>query len=139
MSPARNAVFFDTHAMLAMINHRDQWHDAAMEAMRGLRLESTPCVTSDWVFAEFLAACSSSALRRRAAEWTRAMLATDGVDVIAARRTGFLTALDLYESRPDKHWSLVDCSSILICRGRRIKRVFTHDRHFQQAGFQILL
>jgi predicted nucleic acid-binding protein len=48
-------------------------------------------------------------------------------------------ALCLYESRPDKRWSLVDCASMIICQRMKIGRVFTHDHHFRQAGFEILL
>jgi predicted nucleic acid-binding protein len=47
--------------------------------------------------------------------------------------------LDLYERRGDKAYSLTDCMSMEICRERRIKRVLTHDHHFTQEGFEILL
>jgi predicted nucleic acid-binding protein len=44
-----------------------------------------------------------------------------------------------YKDRSDKYWSLVDCISMIICDERKIYRVFTTDRNFQQAGFEILL
>lgn len=58
--------------------------------------------------------------------------------IIAATRSGWLQAFNRFESRPDKDW-LVDCSSMLICEELEIQSVFTHDRHFVQAGLRVLL
>jgi len=51
----------------------------------------------------------------------------------------FLKALELYESRLDKGYSLTDCISMNVCRELGIKEILTHDRHFEQEGFKILL
>jgi len=37
--------------------------------------------------------------------------------------------------RPDKEWSLVDCSSMVVMARRGIAEAFTSDHHFEQAGF----
>jgi predicted nucleic acid-binding protein len=44
-----------------------------------------------------------------------------------------------YQTRPDKSWSLTDCSSFLIMESEGIEAALTYDRHFEQAGFQALL
>lgn len=59
--------------------------------------------------------------------------------VLPASREMWDQGLVLYESRPDKEWSLIDCISILACRERGVMHVFTHDRHFEQAGFAVML
>ena len=51
----------------------------------------------------------------------------------------FVDTFEFYRHRPDKAWSLVDCSSIQICGERGIRHVFTRDRHFTQAGLALLL
>lgn len=38
----------------------------------------------------------------------------------------------------DKDFSLTDCSSFVVMKERRIKAALTSDRHFAQAGFQVL-
>jgi len=48
-------------------------------------------------------------------------------------------AFELYGSRADKAWSLVDWTSILLCRSRGIGRVLTQDHHFVPAGLTVLL
>jgi predicted nucleic acid-binding protein len=43
------------------------------------------------------------------------------------------------EARPDKAWSLVDCSSFAIMQQQNISHALTSDHHFEQAGFIRLL
>ena len=46
---------------------------------------------------------------------------------------------ELYRKMGDKEWGLVDCTSIVVSREMGITEIFTTDRHFEQAGFAILL
>jgi len=45
----------------------------------------------------------------------------------------------LYSDRADKEWSLTDCMSFVVMNRNGISEAFTNDRHFEQAGFNILL
>jgi predicted nucleic acid-binding protein len=47
-------------------------------------------------------------------------------------------ALELYEARPDKGYSLTDCRSRLALRSLGVTEVLTNDHHFTQEGFTIL-
>ena len=131
--------FIDTSALVALSVQADAIHDAAMSVMDNLLRQGAPLATSDLVITEFLNHSSRGPRRAAAATAARRLYSGGAVEVFEVDRATILAALDLYESRPDQSWSLVDCSSMLICKQRRIKRVFTHDRHFKQAGFQILL
>ena len=51
----------------------------------------------------------------------------------------FLDGLALYKSRPDKGYSLTDCISMEAMRQEGISEILTHDNHFTQEGFTILL
>jgi predicted nucleic acid-binding protein len=48
-------------------------------------------------------------------------------------------AVRLFESRPDKDWSLTDCLSFMVMAERQLHKALTSDRHFVQAGFEALL
>jgi predicted nucleic acid-binding protein len=48
-------------------------------------------------------------------------------------------AWDLFQRRPDKTWSLVDCASFVVMQKRGINEALTSDVHFEQAGFVRLL
>jgi predicted nucleic acid-binding protein len=48
-------------------------------------------------------------------------------------------ALDLYQSREDKGWGLVDCASYILMEQQGIQEALTLDHHFDQAGFRRLI
>lgn len=48
-------------------------------------------------------------------------------------------AWQLWESRPDKTWSFVDCSSFIVMQREGLTEAVTADHHFEQAGFVRLL
>lgn len=51
----------------------------------------------------------------------------------------FDRALALYRRRLDKGYSLTDCMSMVVCGDLGITDVLSHDHHFEQEGFEILL
>ena len=57
---------------------------------------------------------------------------------VARPAASFARALDLYEARPDKEYSLVDCMSMVVMRERGITHVLTNDHHFRQEGFTVV-
>jgi uncharacterized protein len=59
--------------------------------------------------------------------------------VIPQDRELFLAALALYRRRHDKGYSLTDCMSMVVCTDLGITQVLSHDHHFRQEGFEILL
>ena len=49
-----------------------------------------------------------------------------------------LDALTLYESRPDKEYSLTECVSMQTMRREGLMDVLSNDHHCTQEGFHIL-
>ena len=58
--------------------------------------------------------------------------------MIPQSRASFLSGVDLYEPRPDKGYSLVDCISMQTMRREGLTEALTNDRHFEQEGFRAL-
>ena len=54
-------------------------------------------------------------------------------------RESFLRALERFSNRPDKDYSLTDCSSMNAMEAEGIRDILTHDHHFQQEGFNVLI
>jgi hypothetical protein len=64
---------------------------------------------------------------------------SDWVEIVHVTPELDAAAWQLFVSRSDKNWSLVDCSSFVLMQERGILSALTSDRHFMQAGFQVLL
>lgn len=135
MSP----VFADTLYWIALINSRDQWHERALSMKTALTDSSL--VTTNGVLTEVanFFAEYGDVMRRRVALSIRTILDDEQVEVFHERRQIFLDGLTLYESRSDKGYSLTDCIAMNVMRKRGITEVLTHDVHFSQEGFRILL
>jgi uncharacterized protein len=132
-------VFADTLYWIALINSRDQWHERAVSIKKALADASL--VTTDSVLTEaanFFAEYGDI-MRRKVALAVRTILSDEQVEVLSETRQTFLDGLATYESRADKGYSLTDCIAMNAMRRRGGTEVLTHDTHFPQEGFQILL
>jgi uncharacterized protein len=131
------AVFADTFYWIALVNSRDSAHAAVLGYSRNLG--SRLVLTTDEVLIELLAFCASDPqLRLEAALTVQDILATRGVRVVPQSRECFLSGLALYQSRPDKGYSLTDCISMQTMRHEGVTEALTNDRHFEQEGFRAL-
>jgi predicted nucleic acid-binding protein len=130
-------VFADTLYWLALFVPGDEWAEAAVTA----DLADALLVTTEEVLSEFLTAVCARGdhARRLACRSVREILADPGVEVVAQSHESFLAGLELYERRPDKQYSLVDCISMNVMRQLGTNEVLTQDRHFSQEGFVRLL
>jgi len=82
---------------------------------------------------------SRSRARRRFVPFVRDLREDPQVEIVPHTTSIFEQAFDLYDRRPDKEWSITDCTSFLVMRKRRLTEALTTDHHFVQAGFAILL
>lgn len=95
--------------------------------------------TTDEVLTGFMTFFSSDPrLRALAAATVRRLLAAAEVRVILQSWESFLAGVELYQSRPDKRYSLVDCISMQSMRKEGISAALINDRHFEQEGFRAL-
>ena len=134
-----NELFVDTLHLVALINPKDQWHQKSVEMETATR--ENDLITTEEVLTEFLNfyAEYGEFMRMKVSAFTRQILLDVRVKVLPPSESNFLEALELYESRLDKGYSLTDCISMNVCRKLGITKVLTHDHHFQQEGFEILL
>lgn len=133
-------ILADTSYWVALIDSNDQWHEKATAISKSLSNESL--LTTDEVLTEVLAFFSaySSKTRQRVLQFVLDLInATAHVDVSEQSRASFLAGLSLYERRPDKSYSLVDCISMQLMKDEGITESLTTDGHFMQEGFTILL
>ncbi len=132
-------IFADTLYWIAIANPRDQWHQAAVSASNGLA--GRQLVTTEEVLTEVLNAFSEAGriLRQQAVALVRDLHTDPTVTIHPQSHQTFVSGLALYEARPDKGYSLTDCISMHAMRQAGITEILTHDNHFVQEGFVILL
>ena len=95
--------------------------------------------TTAWVITEFADALADAGNRLACADFIDDLARNPSVDIIPPSQALLQAGLDLYRSRPDKEWSLTDCSSFVVMKERGISEALTGDHHFEQAGFTALL
>ena len=60
-------------------------------------------------------------------------------EVLSASDQLFRLGCELHAQRPDKEWSLTDCTSFVLMQQRGLEEALTADHHFEQAGFRVLM
>jgi uncharacterized protein len=131
--------FAVTFYWIAFINPGDAWHLRVRYALQSLQ----PCtlITTEEILGELLTFYSKSGdqLRERAAQLVEDAYDSPDIKVVEQTHASFWQGLQLYKNRLDKGYSLTDCVSMNTMRQLGISEVLTHDRHFTQEGFMILL
>lgn len=134
-----NEVFLDTAYAIALANAKDQFHPQAVPLAKQLRTHKTKLVTTRAVLLEIGNALSGQRFRAAAVKLLDALEADPTVGIISLTDGLYTQALNLYRTRPDKEWGLVDCLSFVVMQERKLTSALTTDMHFQQAGFRVLL
>lgn len=131
-----NVCFGDTSYFLALLIPGDANHAAAHAWAARSR---NPIVTTEFVVVEVANFLSPPGTRGLLAGFLQALHSDVRLTLLAASSDQLSQGCDLYLARRDKSWSLTDCISFEIMRQRNITDALTADRHFEQAGFTILL
>ncbi len=132
-------VFADTLYWVATVKPGDPYEAAAREARQAVG--ACLIVTTDEVLCEFVTALAKSGptIRQKSVRIVKALYDSASVKVIEQSRESFLRALDRFSNRPDKQYSLTDCSSMNAMDAEGIQDVLTNDHHFQQDGYNVLI
>jgi predicted nucleic acid-binding protein len=129
------AVFLDTQFLLALINPEDAWHARALEKSA---LEAEAYVTTDAVRLEVADALCRHDRRALAARLLRELRADAAVECVSVDRELFDSALALYCERRDKDWSLTDCISFTVMKGRKLTAALTRTGTSSRRGAGVM-
>ncbi|BDG21378.1 type II toxin-antitoxin system VapC family toxin [Thermus thermophilus] len=127
------AVFLDTSALYALLDRDDAHHQEAARTFRELLEARWPLKTHAYVVVESVALVQ----RRLGVEAVRVLVhdlmgVVEVAPVEEALHRAALTAL-LASGR--REVSLVDWTSFLFMRERRLEKAFAYDEHFWEQGF----
>jgi predicted nucleic acid-binding protein len=136
---SRRGVLVDAVYLVALLRKHDEHHARANRWRLHLAKENVRLIVTEAVLWEWVNACSGLLLREQAIQGYRHLHEDEQVEVVPFQPKLIEAAVDLYESRPDKSWSLTDCLSFVIMQERKLTDALTADHHFEQAGFRALL
>ena len=129
-------IFADTVGLLALWDMSDQWHEAAERAFEEFSKDRRPIITTSLVLFE----CGNAAARRpyRAeVSRVREVLERTGL-LVAPSQADLIAAWDNYAKTHVGGAGIVDMVSFEVMRRLGLSDAFTNDRHFVEAGFNVL-
>ena len=130
-------VFLDTSYAIALVVNNDINHANAGALAKKLFQERTQTITTELILIEIADSLSKISFRHEAIGTTNKLRQL--TQVIEVEKSFLQQAWSLYKNRLDKEWSMTDCYSFVVMEKYGIKQALTTDKHFEQAGFEILL
>jgi hypothetical protein len=121
---------------IALLDPADEHHALAREYTQGF---GGGLVTTPWVLAEVGNAMCLPPNRGLFVALVNRLRVDKRVLIVPAADEAFERGFGLFGRRPDKEWGLTDCISFAVMEERGLREALTADRHFEQAGFTILL
>ena len=125
----------DTGFVIALINNGDQYHQKALKLAD--KFEGYPIVITDVVLLEIGNALAHH-FKQQAIEIINNFYLSPEVTIVHLNPILFKKGLKLYQAYQDKTWGLIDCVSFVVMRDMEMTDALTFDKHFAQAGFNIL-
>lgn len=133
----QDRLFLDTVFIQAILNPRDQYHNPALELLPRVKNAREVWIT-EAIFMEVGNALSTYN-HRKVSAFIQQCYQTNNISIVNITPQLFQQGLNLYESRQDQTWGLVDCLSFIVMENNKLIDALTSDIHFIQAGFRALL
>jgi uncharacterized protein len=134
-------VFINTAGWASLFIPTETYHPQAAERFHQSQQLQQLWVTTNYVVAELVALLGSCqrAPRTTLFQYIDSIKLASYVEVVHLDAITDAAAWESCKSRPDKAWSLVDCSSFVVMQQMEIQEALTTDHPFEQAGFVRLL
>jgi predicted nucleic acid-binding protein len=134
-------LFVDTSGWANLIDISQPYHDLAVQIYHDRRSQKHKIITTNYIICELVALLSSPLRipRNKVIAFIQSLKKSPYIHIIHIDEMMDAKAWELLTQREDKEWSLVDCSSFIIMKQRRISEALTNDHHFEQAGLIKLL
>ena len=133
------SVFVDSFAWIAAINKSDNYHEISIRILEELLNNHAKLITTNYVVVETINALSKVELRKTVIGFIDKLEKSPSVQIIKITDEIYNNAWTLYQQRMDKDWGITDCTSFEIMKMFNIKTAFTSDKHFEQAGYILVV
>jgi len=133
-------LFVDTSGWGNLVDASQQFHVQAAALYRHARDQRQKIFTTNYVIAELIALLSSPLRlpRTRIVSFIDNLKSSPYLEIVHVDSALDKQGWQLFKSRLDKEWSLVDCTSFVLMEQRGAQKALSTDHHFEQAGFVTL-
>lgn len=134
-------LFIDTAGWASLFVPTENYHIQAVQHFREAQQSQNRLITTNYILTELVALLGSRqmATRPQLFQYVDSIKLAPYVGLIYIDVATDTVAWELCKGRPDKAWSLVDCSSFVVMQQLGLQKALTTDKHFEQAGFVRLL
>jgi predicted nucleic acid-binding protein len=134
-------LFVDTSGWANIFVSSEGYHTEAQQYFLNAWQAQRPLVTTSYIVAELVALLQSPLRipRDTIFQVVDSVRQSEHIQIIHITPDIDAAAWSLCKNRPDKTWSLVDCTSFVIMQQLGLQETLTTDQHFEQAGFIRLL
>jgi len=132
-------IFLDTSALIAYYNVDDRHHAEASETMEKIRRGEIPLTrfyTTDYILDETLTFIECVFGAHELAVQVGKPASIPFTSIIKIDEETFSEAWSIFKE--SRGYSFSDCTSFAAMRKYGITHAFTFDKHFREAGFQII-
>ena len=134
---AKESVFTDTSAWIALCDKKDQFHQKAKAHLDILEREQAILITTNLIIHETAVLLSRRASRKAAVRFVETSYADRNISVIQSDYACEKKAYGYFKKYQDHDFSIADCVSFAVMNDMKIKRAFSFDAHFSIMGFII--
>ena len=132
-------IFVDSFAWIAAINKSDNYHEISLRILEELLNKQAKLITTNYVVVETINALSKVEFRKTVIEFIDKLGKSPSVQIVKITDEIYNNAWTLYQQRMDKDWGITDCTSFEVMQMFNIRKAFTSDKHFEQAGYSLMV
>jgi uncharacterized protein len=136
---ASRRVFADTSFFFALVAKRDPAHRPAVIAYEKLLRAHVRVVTTDYIIDETLTLTKARIDSATALALLDRIERSEAIDLEELAPATFSSSKAYFRRHSDHGYSFTDCTSFVVMRDLKLRAALTTDRHFIEAGFEVLL
>ena len=135
-----NKYFVDTSALLSTLYKKDAKHKQAKAISQELEKDKKKIpVITDYILSETLTLLKQRIGYKEAVRFGNLVFSgKTKLKLVYLSNKVIREAWKLFVRYSDKGFSFTDCTSFAVMQHHKITQAFTFDKHFQQAGFEII-
>ena len=131
-------VFVDTSGWVALFVANDKSHKKAVTIFEDIKRSKASIYTSDYCIDETITTIMAKGSHEQSVLAGEALFTSGIINIAHVSLEHRQSAWELYQKYKDKRFSFTDVTSFVIMRDLNIKKAFSFDREFIQAGIELI-